>query len=316
MKLHQLQALVASADHGSIRAAARALGISQAAVTRALRELEVAENLPLLIRAPSGLSFTEFGAALLTHARLVLNQLEHARHQLSEMRGRAQGRLCVGVTPWIVHTFLPETVLEFRRRMPSVRLELYESLMAISQPLLRDGSMDFLIGFLSSPGSEFVAEPLLTYETAVLVRRGHPRQACRSIHDLLDQDWALNSAPDGYDTLMEDMFHRFGARIDPNRIVQTQSWSIMQSLIEDADMCTCGPAVLSHIPSFQERLAIVPIVEPLEPRQLSIITRGSQTRSTAAECFIDCLRRVMQRHLQFSNKFINPLLMTLTLPKI
>lgn len=40
VKLHQLQALVASADAGGIRAAARALGISQAAVTRALRELE------------------------------------------------------------------------------------------------------------------------------------------------------------------------------------------------------------------------------------------------------------------------------------
>ncbi|MDF5939686.1 LysR family transcriptional regulator [Pseudomonas aeruginosa] len=37
MKLHQLQALVASADAGGIRAAARVLGISQAAVTRALR---------------------------------------------------------------------------------------------------------------------------------------------------------------------------------------------------------------------------------------------------------------------------------------
>ena len=37
MKLHQLQALVASADSGSIRAAARHLGLSQAAVTRAAR---------------------------------------------------------------------------------------------------------------------------------------------------------------------------------------------------------------------------------------------------------------------------------------
>ncbi|MFC6947633.1 LysR family transcriptional regulator [Paraburkholderia dipogonis] len=52
VKIHQLQALVASAETGSIRAAARSLGISQAAVTRALRELEATEQLPLLIRAP------------------------------------------------------------------------------------------------------------------------------------------------------------------------------------------------------------------------------------------------------------------------
>ena len=58
MKLHQLQALVASADSGSIRAAARHLGLSQAAVTRALRELEQEQALPLLIRTPTGLGFT------------------------------------------------------------------------------------------------------------------------------------------------------------------------------------------------------------------------------------------------------------------
>ena len=54
IKLHQLQALVASAEAGSIRGAARTLGLSQAAVTRALRELEASERLPLLVRAPEG----------------------------------------------------------------------------------------------------------------------------------------------------------------------------------------------------------------------------------------------------------------------
>ena len=40
MKVHQLKALVAIGEHGSIRAASRAAGLSQAAVTTALRELE------------------------------------------------------------------------------------------------------------------------------------------------------------------------------------------------------------------------------------------------------------------------------------
>ena len=146
MKLHQLQALVASAEAGSIRGAARALGLSQAAVTRALRELEASERLPLLVRAPEGIGFTDYGRALLTHAKLVLNQLEHAHNDLARMRGRVEGRLSVGVTPWVTMTFLAETVRLFRTRMPDVRLELYEGLMAVAQPLLRDGSMDFALG--------------------------------------------------------------------------------------------------------------------------------------------------------------------------
>jgi molybdenum-dependent DNA-binding transcriptional regulator ModE len=53
MKLHQLQALIASAETGSIRAAARSLEISQAAVTKALRELETSQQLPLFTRTAS-----------------------------------------------------------------------------------------------------------------------------------------------------------------------------------------------------------------------------------------------------------------------
>src|SRR5579859_2720430 len=125
MKLHQLEALVASADAGSIRAAARALGLSQAAVTRSLRELEANERLPLLIRAPEGIGFTEHGKVLLTHARLVLNQLEHAQSDLERLRGRVEGRLMIGVTPWVTLTFLAEAVLLFRKQMPEIRLELF-----------------------------------------------------------------------------------------------------------------------------------------------------------------------------------------------
>lgn len=83
MKLHQLEALVASAETGSVRSAARRLGISQPAVTRALRELETEQQLPLLVRSPTGLSFTDHGQALLAHARLILNQMRQAEEQMA-----------------------------------------------------------------------------------------------------------------------------------------------------------------------------------------------------------------------------------------
>lgn len=312
MKLHQIQALVASAETGSIRAAARSLGISQAAVTRALRELEASQKLPLLVRAPSGLTFTQFGSALLTHARLVLNQLDLAENELAEMRGRAEGKLCVGITPWVMHSFLPETIMDFRRQMPSVRLELYESLMAITQPLLRDGTMDFVVGYLQSSVTEFVSDPLLTYETAVLVRRDHSRRDSRSIHDLLDQNWALNYAPDGHDALMDHLFWRFGANIEEHQIVRAHSSSMMQTLVE-AGMCTWSPAVLSRMPPFVDRVVTVPLQEQFEPRLLSIITRRNNTRSSAAACFIDCLRKVIRRRSRSGNKEERQIFDTLTL---
>ncbi|AOI75161.1 MULTISPECIES: LysR substrate-binding domain-containing protein [unclassified Burkholderia] len=303
MKLHQLQALVASAEAGSIRGAARMLGLSQAAVTRALRELEASERLPLLVRAPEGIGFTEYGKTLLTHAKLVLKQLEHAQSDLERLRGRVEGRLSVGVTPWLTMTFLAETVLRFRERMPDVRLELYEALIAVAQPLLRDGTMDFALGHVQ-PGSaqEFAFEPMLRYETSVMVRAGHPRERARSIHDLLDNDWVLNFAADGQAALVDYLFTRHGAQIDERRIVRAQSVAMLQTMLEQADMCTWCPTILAAVPPFGERMRALSLKETFEPRELGIVTRRSSTLSEAARCFIDCLLQVVRRHARSARK--------------
>jgi DNA-binding transcriptional LysR family regulator len=304
MKLHQLEALVASADAGSIRGAARSLGLSQAAVTRALRELEENERLPLLIRAPEGITFTEHGKVLLTHARLVLNQLDHAHSDLERLRGRVEGRLMVGVTPWITLTFLAEAVRLFRRRMPDIRLELFEGLMAVAQPLLREGSMDFAVG-QPQPGAssqEFACEPVLNYESSVMVREGHRKARARSIHELLDEDWVLNFAPDGQSDLVDYLFTRHGAQLDERRIVRAQSVATLQTMVEHADMCTWCPTILSRVPPFGGRLRPLTLREAFEPRQLGIVTRRNSTLSSAAIAFVQCLLDVIRRHARSAKK--------------
>ena len=72
MKDHQLRALVHVAESSSIRAAARAMNLSQSALTKALRELEEDVGAELLTRSYKGIEFTAAGSLLLTHARLSL----------------------------------------------------------------------------------------------------------------------------------------------------------------------------------------------------------------------------------------------------
>lgn len=314
MKLHQLEALVASADTGSIRAAARLLGISQPAVTRALREMEAEQQLPLLVRSPSGLKFTDHGYALLTHARLVLNQLRQAESQMSIRRGQIEGRLCIAVTPWLSLTLLPEVVTEFRRRMPNVRLEFFDSFVMITQPLLRDGYMDLAIGQASPAMSaqEFLIEPLVRYETGIMVRRGHAKEGCKSIHKLLDQDWLLNYAPDGRDGLMQEVFWRHGATLDEKRVVLAHSVLLSQTLVEQADMCTWVPSIMTAVPPFYGRTVLLDLEERFSPRDLSIISRRNGPQGSAALSFIDCLSGIIKRRLRSSNPVDRRVFATLT----
>lgn len=127
---------------------------------------------------------------LLVHARLVLRQLEHAQTELDHLRGQTSGRLCIGVTPWVALTLFSEAVQVFRKRILEARLELFESLMVVAQPLLRDDGMDLAVGPLHDvqAAQEFACEKLLDYDTAVLTRRGYLLAGYGSIHELLEQD--------------------------------------------------------------------------------------------------------------------------------
>jgi DNA-binding transcriptional LysR family regulator len=187
--------------------------------------------------------------------------------------------------------------------------------MAVAQPLLRDGSMDFAIGQLhpAQTTQEFACETLLDYQTSVLMREGHARQNARSIHELLDQNWTLNYAPDGHAGLMQALFWQHGAQIDENRIVRAHSLAILQMLVERADMCTWGPSIVSIAPPFLGRLVALDLNEQFESRQLSIVTRRNGALSHSAQCFTECLLQVIRRHARSARKEDRQLFETLRL---
>ena len=73
VKLHTLQALIAAIDEGSLRAAARRLRVSQPALTKMVRELELELGATLLQRSTKGVLPTPQGKVLVEHARPDVN---------------------------------------------------------------------------------------------------------------------------------------------------------------------------------------------------------------------------------------------------
>ncbi|QCP51451.1 LysR family transcriptional regulator [Trinickia violacea] len=302
MKLHQLTTLAAIADTGSIRAAARSLGVSPAAATKAVRELEADLRAPLVIRGTSGITFTDYGRALVVHARLVLGQLARAEAELDSMRGRAAGKLSIGVTPWVALTFLPETVKRFRERMPEVQLEFFEGLLAVVQPRLRDGSLDFSIGRPppASPQSEFQNVPLFSTHSAVVARRDHPLAQCRTLLELEDAEWVLNWDPASRESISENVFLRRGMKV-PRTIHLAHSLAIVLGLIAHTDMLSIFPWPLVEVISSKENLWALPLRETVDETLVSVVSRRGAPPSPAGACFLECLREVIDEGARSDN---------------
>lgn len=297
MKLHQLRALVMIADCGSIRAAARQLGVSQTAVAKALRELEEHLQLPLLVRNASGVVLTQYGQSLLQHARQMLSQLERAQLELAHLSDQAEGQLRLGISPWMGMTLLPEVVTLFRQRMPRVRLEMFEGLMAVTLPRLRDGTMEFAVGLVSSllPRPEFVSEQIFSYRMAVVARHDHPLRQARSIHQLLDQDWVVNYPDASHDSLMTELFWQHGAQIDLQHIHRAHSPQLTLSLIEQTDMLSYFPEPMLTVPAYRERVARLPLAESFATDTIGIVTPRNAQLGVGAQCFVECLLQVIRR---------------------
>ena len=297
MKLHQLRYLAALSSEGSVRAAARALGVSQATVTQGLRELEQHAQVALFERAGGRIGFTPAGHELLQHAQRVVAELHNADQTLARHRAPASiERLSVGITPWVAQTLIPLLIPLFRRDMPHVQLELFDGLSALTYPKLREGSLDLMIGRIGpEPTMQGLqSQALFRYEMTVVARQDHPKAKAQSMAELVDCDWILNFAPGERQALMHNLFGQHGLSEPAHGIHLAQSASLMLTLVRQADMLTYCPWPLVETDSLRHSLIALSLRERFRPNTVGIVRRAQETPSPAAARFIALLLQLIR----------------------
>ncbi len=166
------------ADQGGFAAAARALDMSPATVTRFVADLERDVGARLLQRSTRRVSLTEAGAAYLTRVRAILANVDEARAVAQEYTMGMSGVLRVCAGPVVATHVLAPLVAEFRARNPAVRLDIHVRIGGDS-PIA-----DHDITLFSAPAgydADVIARPfassvgVLCAATAYLQRRPAPR---------------------------------------------------------------------------------------------------------------------------------------------
>ena len=294
MKLHQFEALVAVVDHGGIRAAARALNVSQAAVTKSMRLLEDEAGMALLVRRSRGVSLTDAGERLLARARVITRQVALAGEDLRQAGGNDAGTLRVGLTPFLNFTALGETFSWFRQRYRNVQLQLIEGLMMRVLPKLRDGTLDIAavaadVGELE--GDEFIARRLLRAPQRIVVREGHPVLRAPDARALTALEWVLTQPITGAgQPRVEAMFALAGVP-PPSRVVVCETLAAM-TILRHSDAVSIFPAPLLGHPETRGIVAIDNA--PFSPSDIDLLllTQPDVPLTPAAEHFAHCLASV------------------------
>ena len=148
-ELVQLERFLAIAHHGSFRAAADALGLSQPTLSWSIRRLEDAVGAPLFERVPRGARLTLAGEKLLPRARLIMSESERANHDLNVFKHQSDAFLAFGVAPMFVNSIFPIAIAATLARVPQLKVRVTEAYSPELVTALQTGKVD--IAFAGEP---------------------------------------------------------------------------------------------------------------------------------------------------------------------
>lgn len=188
LDLHTIRVVRAIADHGSISAAARALGFSQPAVSQHLRRVESRLGMPIVVRAGRSVRLTEPGQLIARHALAISAALDAANGDLAALSGFASGTVRVAAFPSASSTLIPRLLHDLRSRHPGIAVNYVECEPPEATALLRDGAVDLAVTF-SYPGdraenhratqSQLESVPLFTEQVMIVLPADHPQATQR-----------------------------------------------------------------------------------------------------------------------------------------
>lgn len=200
LDLHSIRIVRAIAEHGTISAAARALGFSQPAISQHLRRVESRLGVPLVVRAGRGVRLTEPGQVIARHAITITSALNAANGDLAELVGLAAGTVRVAAFPTASSTLVPRLLQGMRNGHPGISVNYVEAEPPEAIAMLRDGLVDLAITF-AYPGdrsdphrdgdSSLDAVPLFTEHVVLALPDKHPLAGGDSVELALlaDERW-------------------------------------------------------------------------------------------------------------------------------
>lgn len=261
MKLTSLRALVAAIDEGSLRGAARRLGVTQPALTKLIRELERELATTLLQRSTTGVLGTAQGMVLYERALAAERELAQAVDQIQQLDGRMAGTLTIGAVPLAVMLLIPEAVRTFGREFPLIQLRVIEELYIAQLTRLRKGEVDIALGPLPEalPAGEFTVETLMPISMVTVVSKGNPLGKAKRLADLADAPWVYTGATS--DSGYAKLYYELHGLPPPPAAALVNSTLGLLSMLAGGNCVGLMPYQIAVHPMAAAYLDVVPVAE-------------------------------------------------------
>ena len=290
MTFTQLEIFALVAELRGFTAAAARLGITQSAVSHALKALEREFGVELIVRGQSAVEVTEVGQQLLRRTREILGLSEAMRQEVAAALGLNRGVLRIGsFGPTSSLKLLPAILATYCQRYPGIEVHIDEGPDDVVVQWLRERRVD--VGFVVLPDDSFDTVPLVEDQMLALVPASHAlaRQATVTLDELCGMPFIMPDA--GCAALVEPLFTAVG--------LVPQVRSRIAQLITILGMVARGDGVSivaqlslpDGVASRQDGLAAIPL-KPAVRRRVGLAVRDMRQATPAARAFLDVAKDV------------------------
>jgi LysR family transcriptional regulator of abg operon len=288
LTISQLRVFTAVAEHGSIRAASRALGTAQSGVTQQLQNLELILGATLFTRTNRGIALTALGQRLLQRAGAILGECERVEQEVQQLRGDYVGEVSFGMTTEPLIDALAPVLTEFRMRFPRVAVHLRTGTSRMMIAWIREGTLDFAAALVSkyTDTTDLSVTTLYPSDPVIVCRRGHPKARATSLAELADCTWIATRSPnltdDPQTNRLRNLFESNGLPL-PRIIATVEGLFESLHLVGETDCLSLEPSIVTRHPLFAPTLTSILVHERAVEQNVCLLQRAAIPVTPAAQ---------------------------------
>ena len=279
---------------GSLSAAARALHLTQPAVSRQLARLEREAGVRLVDRGGRTVRLTDAGTALLSHADAILGHVAAAEHELDALRALSAGRLRLASFPSAGATLAADALAVFTEAHREVETSYRDAGRGEALAAVRAGDVDVALVFglagddAPADGVELVR--LLRDPMFVALPPGHRLASRRRVRleELAGERWIAGTEP------RLTVAACRAAGFEPQLVHATDHARVSHRLVAGgAGVTLVNGLALAYRP---EGMVVRPIAGAGLVRDVFAAVLAARPRLPAVEAFLDALRAAAPRY--------------------
>ena len=290
-----IEYFLAVASQGSLMRAAQSLGLTQPALTKAVRRLEQSLGVTLITRSARGSELTEAGQAFHTRVKALSNAMDDAVLEARDLGGGHAGLLRLGITPGVSHFVLTALFPTLSTERPAAVINLTTAFGDVVVSALQRQELAMAVCPLpDETPPDLTAEMLYDDPFSAIVSAQHPlaSRAVLTLEDLALWPWVASGKHEFARRSIEQALTRQGLPL-MNVRVETNSLVAVHTVVARTQMVSLFNARHSAPWALPPDVVVIPVRLPGVSRRVGVLRRPGYV-SPIAERALQILRAAAQ----------------------